>query len=55
MVNEFPSSNQIIVVAADITGSADPSCSDSEKESLETQATADWSSPEDTGLEKPVF
>merc|ERR1712130_1004584 len=39
-VDQYPSSPEIITMAADITSSADPTCSDAEKASLTTQATA---------------
>merc|ERR1712038_2222850 len=39
-VDQYPSSPDIITMAADITSSADPTCSDAEKASLTTQATA---------------
>ena len=39
-VDESPSSTLILEISADITASADPTCSDEEKSSLETQASA---------------
>merc|ERR1712130_25354 len=39
-VDQYPSSPDIITMSADITSSADPTCSDAEKASLTTQATA---------------
>ena len=39
-VDQYPSSPEIITMAADITSSADPTCSDAEKASLSTQGIA---------------